>query len=521
MLSAIFIISFMLGLLALIASILSQAEFWQRKEYRADRILAALISPELLSASRPYALALILAAVGWALLSRGNLPWANAAGLVSLAIVLLYHIRRAVNKGLFRPQLTPKAAAILLTTLLLTTSYVWHSAFPKLTSPLHWATVVLLVPVFTTLSVCLINLATNWRKQQIINRAVKLRQTLPDLKVIGLTGSYGKTSTKHFLSQLLSQATSSKEHRNSEFAIANDMLEQLNNQTKTYLVEMGAYRRSEIKDLAKITQPNIGLITNIGNQHLATFGSPENILKAKWELIDALPKDGIAVLNADDEKIKQAAVTKATSLLWYSIKHPTDVYVDSITIKDRSVSCRLHIKDFVSDVTIPLAGTAALGSAVAAVAAAHALGTDSEQIVNRLAQLKPYPRTMEIITAKQGSVVIDDSYSANEQGVLAAINHLKYFTQSDKRIVLVSLIELGRPARAVHHRIGQALAKSGATVYIYGNVYQEQLAAGQSDKIHFITQPKELVSQVTNNLTPQTIILLEGRLPNVLRKALL
>jgi len=523
MISSIFIVSTLLGLPTLLASILSQTELWQRKEYRADRLSAALTAPELSQSLLIYALALVLAVIGWSALALGSLRQPDIMGLASLSLLFCHHALRIKYRGLYRPQLTLKAILLLATVTLITIAYMWHSAFPLLTPALHWATIVLLVPVFTIIGVNIVNLTVNWRKHQIINQAGILRQSLPNLTVVGITGSYGKTSTKHFLSQLLPPATVSQDHRNSEFSIAQDMLEQLNDKTQIYIVEMGAYRRGEIKELAKLTQPRLGLITAIGNQHLATFGSLTNIVKAKRELIEALPKDGVAILNADDNQLQKqrAALLGGRSLkhINYSIKHPADVFVDSAVVKARSIFCRLHIKDLSYDVEIPLAGEAALSNVVAAVAVAHTLGADNSQIISRLKQLKPYPRTMEVVITKEGSTVIDDSYSANEHGVLAALDHLQHFSQPDKRIILVPLIELGREAKAVHQRIGRALAASGATVYVYGGAYQKELAAaGSRNHVHFIAHPPELIKKATQNLSDNTVILLEGRIPEVVRK---
>lgn len=555
MISSIFIVSTLLGLPTLLASILSQTELWQRKEYRADRLGAALTTPELSHFLLIYALALALAVIGWSALALGSILPPDIVGLLSLGLLFSHHALRTKYRGLHRPQLTPKAILLLATVTLITIVCMWHSAFPRLAPALHWATIILLVPAFTILGVNIVNLAVNWRKHQIINQAGSLRLLLSNLAVVGITGSYGKTSAKHFLSQLLPQATVSQEHRNSEFSIAQDMLEQLNDKTQIYVVEMGAYRRGEIKDLAKLTQPRIGLITAIGNQHLATFGSLANIVKAKWELIEALPKDGVAILNADDNQLQKqrvalpgsppprarsgarthgggegqptgpAAMAKIPSprglrFLSYSIKHPADIYVDNVGFRARFISCRLHIKDSAYDIEIPLAGQAALSNVVAAVATAHALGANNSQIISRLKQLKPYPRTMEVVITKEGSTVIDDSYSANEHGALAAIDHLQHFSQPDKRIVLVPLIELGREARAVHQRVGRALAESGATVYIYGNAYQKELTAGAGSRshIHFIALPPELIKKATQNLSDNAVILLEGRIPEVVRK---
>lgn len=142
------------------------------------------------------------------------------------------------------------------------------------------------------------------------------------------------------------------------------------------------------------------------------------------------------------------------------------------------------------DITIPLAGAAALSNVIAAITAAHALGVPNEEIVTHVQQLKPYPRTMEIIGGKNNSTIIDDSYSANEQGVINAIEHLASFNQPDKRIIIVPLIELGPAARPAHLKIGRALAKSNAKIYVWGTAYKNELSNNNLTKnIHFITPP--------------------------------
>lgn len=285
------IITFMASV-ALAASVLSQAKLWQQKEYRLDRLSAALLGTELRSRFYPYILALFFFTI--------KVP------LAAIATLFIYHLWRTVRRGLSRPDPTNKAK-LLITLIFALTSIaitILNSNFY-----LAWtlAATLLMIPLLTALATLITNAAAAIRKRQIIQQATHLRRSLTNLKVIGITGSYGKTSTKHFLSQLIPTALVTKEHRNSEFPVAQDMLNQLNSNTRIYIVEMGAYKIGEIAALTRLTKPAIGLITAIGNQHLATFGSATNILKAKWELIDALPKDGMAIINVDDHKLSQQA----------------------------------------------------------------------------------------------------------------------------------------------------------------------------------------------------------------------
>jgi UDP-N-acetylmuramoyl-tripeptide--D-alanyl-D-alanine ligase len=497
----------LLSLPAVAASLLSQVELWQRKEYRLDRLLAALTGPELRWRFYPYAASALAALLG-----------VPAAAII---ILLAYHAVRIFRRGFTRPQPTLKAL-LLLSLSLIFTALCLAALLSRVEAPAAWAATLLFVPGATAAGVLLVNAAAALRKRSLINRAHEQRRRLSHLRVIGITGSYGKTSTKHFLSQLLPGAAATKEHRNAEFPVAQDMLEQLPQKPATYLVEMGAYRRGEIAALARLTQPRVGVITAIGNQHVATFGSRENILKAKWELIEALPAGGVAVLNADDPKLVEAARTlpPGHSVIWYSIAQPADVYADAITVLPRSLSCRLHLANASRDLAIPLAGEAALASVVAAAAAAHALGVAPEEIFDRLPHLSSYPQTMQVLTNNAGAPVIDDSYSANEAGVIAALKHLSVFSEQDKRVIMVPLIELGAEAKAVHERIGKKLAETGAMVYVSGRAYERELAAHvPAAKIHFYNLPQELIQAATQGLSSQSVVLLEGRLPEIVRQA--
>ncbi len=535
-----FAVSFLFGLAAAAASLLSQTELWQRKEYRADRVIAAFKSRELTRSLFVHAAAVLATVLGWYLTAAGNVVSGDLAGAAALILLVAYHGLRLFRRGLYRPRPTAKSVSVLSGAAAIAVSYMAFSSFPRLTPFLHWATVVLLIPVFTVLSCHIINLATDWRQRMIIKAAARRRAALSHLKVIGLTGSYGKTSTKHFLAQLIPEAAASREHRNSEFSIALDMLEQLTSGTSIYIAEMGAYRRGEIRDLAQLTQPRVGVLTAVSNQHVALFGSVRKILLTKWELITCLPSDGTAVLNADDPRLRQLAgynkdmvpkglsslrlkscglpVPQCRKIIWYSTRRRAEVYADRIKDSGRSLAFSLHLNGRALTVMVPLAGRFAVANVVAAAAAAHAAGVASDRIFKRLPSLKPYPRTMEIIRGLKGSVVIDDSYSANEKGVLAAIRHLDILDSPDKRIVMVPLLELGREGRAAHRRIGRALAGSGASVYVLGRSYRKELSAYiEPQRIAFFTRPSRLIQEAVSDVTSPSVILLEGRLPEIIR----
>lgn len=525
------VLAALVGTPLLILSILSQVELWQRKEYRLDRMRAHLLSSEdyHLVWSWPT---LALGAVGLAIFLEG-LQQAIAAEIMAwLAVVLLlaHHGWRISQRGIFRPEFTTKAIIILSGVFVVMLIYLPTAILLLKTSALPLSTALLLVVIITPAVVGLVNVLAWWRKQQIIRSATALRQQLSRLTTIGITGSYGKTSTKHFLGQILQKSfpatASTLEHHNSAIGVAQDMLKQLTPKLAIYVAEMGAYRAGEIRALARLVRPQIGVITGISNQHLALFGSREKILAAKWELIEALPPDGIAVLNADSPLLQARAKTFSGRIIWYSLLKPAQVQADQIIFADRQTTCQLHINQQTQVVTLPLISQGLLASAMAAAATALAVGLQPAEIFKQLTTLTPFARTMEVVTGQKNATIIDDSYSANEIGVIEGLKSLNRFKQPDKRVVLVPLIELGSDATAAHQRLGQALAQTPAQIYFYGKKHHAviskayQQAGGQKEQLFFIDHPRHLLAALQTNLSAQTVVLLKGRVPDVVRKTL-
>jgi UDP-N-acetylmuramoyl-tripeptide--D-alanyl-D-alanine ligase len=518
-----------LGVIAL--TVLAQLELWQRKEYRWDRFRDWLFSTEFIRSLIPFvAIGAILTDAGWILYMNYQEDWANLLGWAGLSAFAAHVGLRTLRRGVLRPEFTVKAITMLAGAVVLIAGYAWFVYLNNTVAALQWATLVLLWPLVFPLIVGLVNIPFALKKRQIIAQAARLRSRLSDLTVIGITGSYGKTSTKYFLQHLLTDAVpevkATAEHRNSELTVAQDMLAQLGPQTTHYIAEHAAYRRGEVAAVARLTKPDIGILTAIGNQHLSLFGSRQAIAEAKWELITALPDDGVAILNADDEMIQRHAKTLSTKVLWYSITKPADVYISKVEIKPTEIKGTLSVGKTTKAVTIPLASEALLSSVMAALSAAVALRVPLAHLIERLKTLKPYTRTMEIVTAASGATVIDDSYSANEAGVAVALKHLQRFPLRDRRVIMVPLIELGREAAEVHQRLGQALGRSQATVYVYGQAHREALLTGareadQKATIHFFTDPKALTHAVTQGVTRETVFLLEGRIPDMVRQAVL
>lgn len=527
------LLSSLTGIVVSLLFILSQVELWQRKEYRLDRLLSWLRSPELKNAFWPYNMTAVLAAgLSWILYFFALSTFATWAAYAALFLFVLHHAIRIYHRGVFRPAPTLKALTCIVSAIIGNLLCLWILWSSITLSPLVWVTVLLVLPLTTASAVAIVNIPFELEKRHIIRQAASLRVSLANLTVIGITGSWGKTSTKHFLSQLLHHAglavLATSEHRNAALPVAQDILRSLNSSHRFFVVEMGAYRHGEIKAVAALTKPTLGIITAIGNQHIDLFGSRDAILSAKWELIDALPQTGQAILNADDEKLVQKAKSFKGAITWYSLSKPSDVYATNIAIEPTRITCELHIKNETSIVVLPLVSEAQLLSVIAATAAAATAGIAAQKLFAVLPKLKGFAETMEIKPGKNGSTIIDDSYSANEAGVEVALRHLERFPHKDRRVVLLPLIELGAEAEAVHERVGTLLgALDSAHVYITSHAHKQALLRGwrkasrSANEPAFIHNPSRLAHHLQENLTKETVILLEGRIPAVVRQAVL
>ncbi|MBI1833838.1 MAG: UDP-N-acetylmuramoyl-tripeptide--D-alanyl-D-alanine ligase [Candidatus Andersenbacteria bacterium] len=524
-----YLVSSLLASILATLSILRQTYLWQRKEYRWDRMRSYLTSPEG-SPTQDIFFLLFAAGVfaGWVTYISGFTELPDYFGFAALILLALKYAYEAMVTGIYRPHITPKAGILLLLLAAVVIGLLLMVVRSPLYPALQLSTLLFFLPAAAAVCVLFANAVAGIRKRSIIAEASRLRDSRQQMKVVGITGSFGKTSTKEFLYQILKQAglnvRATRAHRNSEFAVAQDMIEQLRKEPEIYIAEMAAYRRGEIAALVQLTRPRIGVVTAISNQHAALFGSTAALAAAKWELIKGLPSEGVAVVNKDDERIRTRSKTAKVPVVAYSMKTRADVYAEDISLSPQSISALLHIGENQQRITLPLAGRAALNSALAAAATASALNVPAKNIFAALRRLKPLSRTMHIVPGLRGSVVIDDSYSGGEAAALNALEQLKAFDAEDKRIVFVPIIELGREGKGVHRRLGQALAASGASVLIFGKAHEHDIRQGMGKKQKnalWFTRSEELTTTVTASVGSGTVTLFEGRVPEVVRNALI
>ena len=363
-----------------------------------------------------------------------------------------------------------------------------------------------------------------------VQRAKKRRNGLKNLLVIGITGSYGKTSTKEFLYTILSQkfnVVKTKEHQNSEAGIAQCILNDLKEKHEIFIVEMGAYGRGGIKLLSDIAKPKIGILTGINEQHLALFGSQENIIRAKYELIESLPKDGLAIFNGDDPRCFTLYQNTDRAKRIFSAQRSAfnvqpDLWAENIIAQKDFVFFKVCDKVGCGKFRAYIAGAHFIPNLLAAILVAREVGMSFEEISQAMLKIRPIKKTMQVLEGINRLTIIDDSYSANPHGVFSALNYLKTYP-SKKVIILPCLIELGAASKKIHKRIGEEIGKVCNTAIVTTKErFQEikegvfQLPRFRKENIVFLEDPEEIFSAIKSFCDPGDVVLLEGRVPKKL-----
>ena len=287
---------------------------------------------------------------------------------------------------------------------------------------------------------------------------------LPDLTVVGITGSQGKTSTKDIIAQLLERmgtTIATTGSFNNEIGAPLTALRAT--ESTSYLVsELGARGRGHIRELATMVRPRVGLVLNVGVAHLGEFGSREEIAVAKGELVEALPADGVAVLNADDPLVMGMRGRTSARVTTFGEDATADVRFGDVALDANGhVRMTLAAGAEQASLTLPLVGEHQAGNAAAAAAVALALGMPFADVVEALAAVEPRSRwRMEIGRTPFGVTVINDAYNANPDSMRAALKALVDIAHRqgpDTRTyaVLGEMKELGDASQEEHDAIGR------------------------------------------------------------------
>ncbi len=344
----------------------------------------------------------------------------------------------------------------------------------------------------------------------------------PRLIRIGITGSYGKTSTKFILAEILGQkynVLATPASFNTPMGVTRIIRERLTPAHQVFIGEMGARHVGEIRELSRLVHPQIGILTAVGPQHLDTFKTLERIIKTKYELIDALPQDGLAVF-LDDGDIVSRLYEKTQKPKLLAGKEGADAWATDVSVSPQGSRFTLHLKDWEPfEVTTTLLGEHNIRNILVASAAAKHLGLNQEQIRRGILQCKPVEHRLQLLKTAGGVTVIDDAFNTNPRSSREALKVLSSFP-GRRVIVTPGMVELGAEEEKYNREFGSAIASCVDVAVLVGKRHTEPIKKGleeqgfPAENIHAVSNLEEAIQTVNGILRPGDVVMYENDLPD-------
>lgn len=350
------------------------------------------------------------------------------------------------------------------------------------------------------------------------------RDQLDDLLVVGITGSVGKTSTKETVATVLARAGltyRSPGNLNTEVGLPLSLLEVTPEHRAAVLEMGGAYAFGEIRLLAEVARPRIGVVTNVHPVHLERMGTIEAIAETKSELVDAIPEDGWAILNGDDPRVRAMAERCRGQVLFFGLGPGNDVRASDVESEGlEGTSFWLHMAGESNRLTIPLIGGHAVELALAAIAVGHAVGLDLADMLVGLAEPGVQMRLL-VMEGPNGSQMIDDTYNASTPSVMSALGLLEVMSPQRAIAVLGDMRELGAETENEHITVGRRVGEVADVVVTYGDLARTigreaattdgRFDAGPPVVTSFaLDQRDELIAYLLRELQAGDVVLLKG-----------
>lgn len=359
------------------------------------------------------------------------------------------------------------------------------------------------------------NSFTRW----YINDAKKMLRSHPNLKVIGVTGSYGKTSTKYVLGEFLAQKYNvlyTPASFNTPLGVVRTIREKLRPETQIFIAEMGAKNVGDIKEICDIVHPDYGIITSVGPQHLETFKTVENVASTKFELADAVKeKNGKVFLNLDNEYIK----AKSPSYPTVGYGSLADVSFKNVSYSPSGAQFDVVYGGGEISIATKLLGLHNVSNITAAVAISLELGIKPQDIAFAAARLSPVSHRLELKPFLGGATLLDDAYNANPVGCIEAVNVLGRFEGFKKVIVTPGLVELGDKEYECNYNLGVAAAEVCDVIILVGEQRAIPMKKAAEDKgfggaLHVAGSFAAAMDILRGICDRETAVLIENDLPD-------
>lgn len=385
--------------------------------------------------------------------------------------------------------------------------------------------VVLVLTYYVVLLANTINLPIEKQiNEYYFNDAKKIINQSKNLKVIGITGSYGKTSVKHFLYEVLAtkyNVLMTPESYNTKLGVTITIRNQLKPFHEIFIAEMGAKQENDINEICELVNQEYGILTAIGEQHLETFKTLDNIKKTKYELIETLPSHGVGVLNRDDENITSYTPKNNNKTLYYGIDHDdVDVKASNIQYHSRGTTFTVGTKDGESEtLTTPLLGKHNVYNILAAITMGIELGISLGEMKMAIKTLKPVQHRLELKKTRGNITIIDDAFNSNPVGAKMAIDVLGNMEEY-KVLITPGMIELGEKEYELNKEFAEYAAKVCDYIILVGVKQTKPLQDGliashyPEDQYYIARDLNDALNKMNQVCTQKSVVLLENDLPD-------
>lgn len=359
------------------------------------------------------------------------------------------------------------------------------------------------------------------------NDAARILASMPDLKIIGITGSYGKTSTKHYLHRILSEkydVLMTPGSYNTTLGVIRTIREYLKPYNEVFIVEMGAKQQGDIKEICDLVKPYMGIVTAVGEQHLESFKSIENVQRTKFELIDALPQNGVGIVNDDFPYVANRKVDNVECIRYAvnETKNATytakDIVYDEtgtqFTIVGGGKELRLHTR---------LVGECNISNLIVAVIIALRLDVPDEKIRYAVEKIEQVEHRLNLKRTPGGITIIDDAFNSNPTGSKMAMDVLSRFNKGKRIVITPGMIELGDKQYELNEALGVKIAECADVAIIVGEYNKEALLNGikqgkmNKENVHAVASFNDAQRVLASIAKAGDTVLYENDLPDTFK----
>ena len=512
----IFYLSIILSAIASVISIINNIHIFQLNYYRTDTQLSWLMKNKCLLVFNAFAFLLGIFSIKL---------WYSP--IILLIVIFLFYIKKNYKKETKKPLVyTARVKRLLVTTFIIVLA-LYSLIF--ITSTLD-VLVIACVFAFSSVIILIANLINQPIEKAVqryyIDDAKKILKSHSSLIIIGITGSYGKTSMKYYLTTILNgkfNTLMTPESYNTPMGIVKTIRTELKPTHQIFVCEMGAKWVNDIKEICDIVHPHHGIITSIGEQHLESFGSLENIVKTKLELADALPENAVLLMNGNSDAIINNLPQRKYELYGTQQADKSDSFsYTAFDIKASRSGMSFSIKsekEVAENLSAKLLGEHNAINLVGAVAMAMKMGMTIDEIRPQLRKIKGVPHRLQLLD-KGDITFIDDAYNSNPNGCKAALDTLALFDDY-KVLVTPGMVELGGMQDELNEQFGRQAAKVCDYVILVGEkqavpikkgLYEENFPAKQIFVASSIHSALSHINVIKTD--KRKIVLLENDLPD-------